>query len=173
MALPICFRDVAYFKNQFQGDLVITPGVIYYIPRAAESGNWDEVPAVAKALAGGEVFLMDTVERVVTRLQREIINAVNSRNLKQKGLWKDGQSSSELQARLDSFVSDEKASPSRENYHLLRPLRFSKHEIKNVVVRFGCLTFDTECDHHDFRIGLRSSRALRDALWEANFIRPH
>src|SRR5688500_17414083 len=32
MRLPTSFEEVAYFNNEFRGDLIITEGVIYYFP---------------------------------------------------------------------------------------------------------------------------------------------
>src|SRR5258707_13289066 len=32
MKLPISFEEVAYFKNEYRGDLIVTKGVLYYFP---------------------------------------------------------------------------------------------------------------------------------------------
>ena len=32
MKLPISFEEVAYYKNEFRGDLIVTKGVLYYFP---------------------------------------------------------------------------------------------------------------------------------------------
>src|ERR1043165_7298065 len=87
-------------------------------------------------------------------------------------LWQDGQSDEALQARLDTYITDQKNQPSQlmdYQYGLAHPMRFAAAEIKNLSLKSG-LTFDTECDTHDIGISVFDERELRQALDEGGSV---
>jgi hypothetical protein len=183
MRLPVSFDHVPYFRNQFRGDLIIATGVIYYIPHtnvAAEKlEKKDRVPDrlhLAATFLGLEGlaqlggFAVNQVLNVKERLSRPTINQPQ---LKTTGLWSDLVESPESQKQLESYVSALKQkAPTITNfeYSLPRPLRFAQDEIKNLRLGYVSLRFDTEFDSHDFSIGLRRKRLLRQALRQGGFL---
>lgn len=179
MRLPISFDHVPYFRNQFRGDLIITSGVIYYIPHtnvAAEKlEKKDRMPkklSIAAAFLGldGLAQLGGVVLNVKERLSR---STINQPQLKTTGLWSELVESPQLQKHLDSYISALKQEPpsiTNFEYSLPRPLRYAQGEIKNLRLGYVSLRFDTDYDSHDFRIGLRRKRLLRQALRQGGFL---
>lgn len=52
------------------------------------------------------------------------------------------------------------------------PTRVSENELSNMKLSLtGKLSFFAQSDNHDFNIGLRRRKRLRDALWEAGLIK--
>lgn len=176
-----------YFRNQFRGDLIIIPGVIYYFPHTNVAGEkltkkdrptdhlsfithiFGSVGLAVNALAP---LLFD----MSVSLQRFLSKSINQPKLRESGLWKGAEISSQsLQSRLDAHIAELKQRPPqllRYEYALPKPMRFAAEEIRNISVKYGKLSFNTEYDRHDFRIGFRRQRLLGDALWEAGLIHP-
>jgi hypothetical protein len=184
MRLPISFDHVPYFRNQFRGDLIITHGVIYYIPHtnvAAEKlEKKDRMPAelgIATEFLGPVGFLINLGSLALNKLLdvKEKLSrpTINQPQLKDAGFWNELVASPELQKQLDSYISTLKQQPSiltDFEYSLLKPLRFSQSKIKNLRIGFTSLRFDTEYDSHDFSIGLRRKQLLRQALQEGGLL---
>lgn len=182
MRLPVSFDDAAYFRKEYRGDLIITDGVIYYFPHTnvalkktkgsprdpidvltAFMGPTGEAIALGRALYGG-----------IPGLWRKLRGStINQPHLRRSGLWVVGASSRELQSLLDAHIASVKREPSRlvgYEYTLPKPLRFTGQEISDVCLRLGVLRFSTEFDSHDFTVGVRRARRLREALREGAFI---
>jgi hypothetical protein len=160
------FDDVSYFGDEYRGDLVITHGVIYYFPHTNVALQKEETgygAPVAFRLLIALIYLVSPVTR-------DLVSTTNQPELREMGLWRDGESSQSLQARLDAYIAGAVQAPqhSQFEYGLPRPMRFARADIKNISMRGG-LRFDTECDNHAFSIGLRRKRRLREALWEGGF----
>lgn len=167
MRLPISFDDTPYFKNEYRGDLVITRGVIYYFPHTNVSREKNERRKTTRQFSLGSLLL----DKLVV-LIKQWAATMNNPKLRESGLWKEGETSESLQARLDAYIAEVKKQPiqhTQYEYSLPKPMRFARADVKNLSVR-GSLKFDTEYDNHDFSIGFRRSKALREALWEAGFL---
>ena len=167
MTLPMSFDNVSYFGDEYRGDLIITHGVIYYFPHTnmalqkKETGYWR--PS-ALGLIG---VLLD----LISPFLRELVATTNEPDLRDVGLWRDGESSQSLQARLDAHLAEMKKQPPevlQYEYRMPKPMRFALAEIKNLSM-VGGLRFEAAYDTHDFSIGFRRKRLLRDALWEGGF----
>jgi hypothetical protein len=181
MRLPVSFDDVAYFRKEYRGDLIITHGVIYYFPhtnltleksRRHAPDPVDGVTALMGA-AGEVVVLSRALYRVARGLWRALRGpTINQPRLRSSGLWSVGASSEEMQERLDRYVEAQRKEPPRlvaYELTLPKPMRFPRGEIRDLRARLGGLTFDTEFDSHDFTVGLRRGGLLREALREGDF----
>ena len=168
MTLPVRITDVSYFDNAYRGDLIITRGVLYYFP-------WVNVALEEKQSRDNQydrLFPLSFVIQLIWGALTAYGAAHAEPRLNQLGLWQDGQTDEALQARLDAYITDQKAQPSQlmdYQYGLPHPMRFAAGEIKNLSLKSG-LRFDTECDTHDFGISMFDERELRQALAEAGFV---
>jgi hypothetical protein len=167
MSLPMTFDNVSYFGNEYRGDLIITDGVIYYFPHTnvalekKKRGN----------RATSHLGLIGIPFDLLAALTKELRTTTNKPKLREIGLWRDGESSQNLQARLDAYISEIKKQPPQlvqYEYKLPKPMRFARADIKNLSMRGG-LRFDTEYDNHDFSIGFHRRKLLREVLREGGF----
>lgn len=183
MRLPISFDDAAYFRKEYSGDLVITHGVIYYFPhtnmslkKTKKGFRLDpfDVLTAFMGVAGEIIHLSRALYRGGGGLWRQLRGpTINEPRLKGSGLWVAGASSQQMQALLDAHIASTKREPSRlvgYEFTLPKPLRFTAREVSNVRLRLGVLRFSTEFDSHDFTVGLRRARRLRESLREGTFI---
>jgi hypothetical protein len=182
MRLPVSFDDAAYFRKEYRGDLIITHGVIYYFPhtnmalektKRSRNDAIDVLTAFMGA-AGEAIALGRALHGGVGGLWRKLHGpTINQPHLKRSGLWVVGASSQEMQSLLDTHIASKKREPSRlvgYEYTLPKPLRFTAQEISNMSLRLGVLRFSTEFDSHDFTVGVRRARRLREVLREGAFI---
>lgn len=168
MALPMSFDDVSYFGNEYRGDLIITHGVIYYFPHTNVALEKKQRGYNATDSLGLIALPFD----ILGMLIKEFQTTTNKPKLRELGLWRDGETSQSLQARLDAHIAEVKKQPSQlvqYEYSLPKPMRFARADIKNLSTRGG-LRFDTEYDSHDFAVGFNRSKALREALEEGGFL---
>ena len=168
MSLPMSFDDVPYFGNEYRGDLIITHGVIYYFPHTNVALERKKRGYRATDHLGLIALPFDLLGMLI----KELRTTTNNPKLRELGLWKEGESSQSLQARLDSHIAEVKKQPSQlvqYEFTLPKPMRFPHSDIKNLSLRGG-LRFDTEYDSHDFAIGFHRSKSLREALWEGGFL---
>ena len=89
------------------------------------------------------------------------------------GLWETGISDEQLKRKADAYISalkERKRKGFAESLPL--PMRVNAEEISNLKLSLtGKLSFLAQSDNHDFNIGLRRKKRLRDALWEAGLIK--
>jgi len=177
------FYDVPYFRNQFRGDLIVTAGVLYYLPRTnvtaaryetkAGSGDYLGILSQLFGIAIGYQLIVDSIFALSSLVQRALRKKAKQTALRESGLWREGESSQELQQRLDAFIAETKREVTPlvlYEYSLPKPMRFARSEIRNLSVRRGRLCFQTEFDSHVFRIGFQRQKLLRDVLWEGGFV---
>ena len=169
MTLPLLISEVSYFDNAYRGDLIITRGVLYYLP-------WVNV-----ALEEKQKFNSGQLDRLFPlnlgiELAGAAIKALSRPNktarLEALGIWQLGQTDDAFKARLDAFIADLKTKPAPitdYEYGLPRPMRFAVAEIKNLSLTWG-LRFDTDYDTHDFNVGSFDQTELLQALKEAGFV---
>jgi hypothetical protein len=170
VSFPISFDDIPYFRNEFRGDLIITHGVIYYFPHTNVALEMKK-----KGRSQNEFIEDDLVTLPFTALLsliKEIRTTINQPKIREIGLWKDGDTSWDLQTRLDAYIVEEKKQPPKlvqYEFTLPRPMRFAQSDIKNLSVH-RWLKFETQFDSHDFAIGFHRRKILKEALWESGFI---
>lgn len=182
MKHAISFDDIPYFRNQFRGDLIVATGVLYYFPHTNVSAAKVETRDMPADLVGSVAHLFGSAGLLVglviavsdsrSTLRRALRASTNQPELRKSGLWREGEASQVLQQRLDAHISEvrQEIQPLvRYEYSLPKPMRFTSGEIRKLSVRLGSLRFETEYDTHEFRIGFRRQRSLRDALWESGF----
>ncbi len=187
LTLPVSFDDVPYFKNQFRGDLVVARGVIYYFPHTnVEAERSRKKIGPADAIDFGAQFLGTIGEFIgLFGLGKAVYNrtenfrrklrkpTINRPRLCEKGLWPVNGSRENIERLLDAYIAAEKSNPPQltdYQFSLPKPMRFSHSQVNRMRVKFGSLRFDTEFDNHDFTVGLRRQKLLREALREGEFL---
>lgn len=183
MPLPLSIDNVPTADRSIIGDLVITNTVIYFFPHTVRSGKGSlkttgslvELLTVFGEHAASIVWSWAGfgLACLIPLAKFQLQQTTNKSRLRKSGLWKAGDSSLILQMRLDAFIS-ESAQKHRSieelSSSLPMPQRFSRAAVQRMRVSMaGKLKLDTRYDTHEFRVGLRRSRLLRDALWEAGF----
>src|SRR5262249_7848039 len=159
----------------YGGDPIVTLGVLYFFPhtdlekereqymRAFSLGGLLDVGG-----AGGRGVIHQG--KVQTR------KTTNRSPLLGKGSSEMGSVSlymvqTELDARIASFRKEKR--PAAEfSSAIPGPERFTPQDVKNLSLSLtGMLKVETRYDTHDFKIGLRWKRLIRDSLWQAGFLR--
>ena len=177
MTLPMSFDDVAYYKRSFNGDIIITHGVMYYFPntklieqKEKNLQGWNRATRY-----GGLLFLIgDLVVYLGTLVGAEVKATVNQSLLRNEGLWLDKDTSQSLQARLDPHISELKREKKRAeefSSSLPLPMRFTREDIEGLSLNFmGKLVFEAHYDRHDFFVNPKRKKLLREALSEGGFL---
>lgn len=170
MSLPMTFDNVSYFGNEYRGDLVITHGIIYYFPHTNVASEKNQRREKLIDQVGLLAIPLDFLLTLANEL-RTTTNKPRHPTLQEINLWRVGESSRNLQARLDACVAEMRGQPTQlveYEYTLPKPMRFARADIRNLSTR-GRLRFDTEYDSHDFSIRFYRKKMLREALWEGGF----
>ena len=170
MVLPISFDEVSYFNNEYRGDLIVTKGVLYFIPhtrvKAArfsdELGHKetaDTIGLIGNLVPGVSVIpwvyqLVDKSVKFGKFVKRNVSPSINKPSIKGTIVWENCDSERMLDFEEDSVP---------------KPMRFTLDDIRNLKCGFK-LRFDTEYDNHDFRVSPLRRGLLRSALREAKFL---
>ena len=187
MVLPISFDDVAYYRNEFRGDLIITHGVIYYFPHTRvsaarfshEIGGKDGAEVIGAlgnlvpilSMAPHAHTVADKAVKIGKFLKRACLPSINNPHIRKLRLWSGRDSSETLQHLLDAHIERVRIDPlDFSDEAVPKPLRFSLEEVENISIGFK-LKFDAKFDTHDFRINPIRRSLLRKALKEGGFIR--
>ena len=89
----------------------------------------------------------------------------NQSPLEKAGILPEVVGSEQLQIKLNEFVEQKRReSIDIDKLGLIKPLRFSTADVKNVKLGFTFLRFDSAYDSHDFKVGLGKKKPLQDAL---------
>lgn len=186
MKLPISFEEVAYFSNEYRGDLILTKGVLYYFPHtrvvysryADELGGKDAMPLFD--LLGNLAPIFATVPwlrisadksvKVGKFLKRSLRPTTNFPRIQKLQLWRGNDTNEYLQSVLDEYIERIKKDELEfEEDSVPKPMRFSSDEIKNAA--FGLkFKFDAKYDNHDFRVNLIHRSLFKKALKESGFL---
>jgi len=185
MVLPISFDDVAYYRNEFRGDLIITHGVIYYFPHtrvsaarfSPEIGGKDGAEVIGAlgnlipilSMAPYAHTIADKAAKIGKFLRRACLPSVNSPHIRKLRLWSGRDSSETLQHILDSYIERVRSEPlDFSDEAVPKPLRFSLEEVENISIGLK-LRFDAKFDTHDFRVNPIRQSMLRKAIKESGF----
>ena len=182
--VPVSFDNVSYFRNEFRGDLIVSQGVIYFFPHtnlSAEKPKRDYHPPADLALILSPA--KDVVDLGVAVIDKLLdlrdwctMGTINQTRLKEKGLWPAEPwklASQGMQEQLDKFIMEAQKEPAplvNYQYSLPKPMRFAAAQIQSLKIRAGTLRFQSEFDSHDFAIGFRRRRRLREALRESGLM---
>lgn len=188
MKLPVSFEEVAYFNNEYRGDLIVMTGRIYYFPHTRVKyarhdndalGGRDTAEAIGLAgalvpLAGTAPFLYGVANNSVKFarfLRRAFRPSMGSPEIRKSGLWHPTLSDEKFQQILDDHIVQSRGSGSKfEDDSVPKPRRFLLEDVENLKVGMK-LTFDALYDNHDFRINLLHRGKLKAALREGGFIK--
>ncbi|HEX8457861.1 MAG TPA: hypothetical protein VF656_11235 [Pyrinomonadaceae bacterium] len=185
MNLPASFDDVPYYRKRYSGDLIVTEGVLYYFThtdveqnfideqrkRFAPSISLSNIPRNFPLILKIAIKVTSTIIWSVAYATR--IRGTNHSYLRGGELWAATDSNAELQSKLDAHISQlklQKTSSMDFSSSLPKPQRFTLAEIKNLkLTEMGRLTFDTEFDNHDFKVGIIRRGLLIKALLNGGF----
>jgi len=163
MGLPVKFRNVHYYriagKYIFAGDLFITRGALYFFPEIDLDQQRNDVaahlPHDIAILAVAGVYL-------VQRLGGSYASRVE--------FWNETVGNEEFQTKAMEYIHKLKTQRASAAFSetLPVPTRVIVSDISNMRLSWsGTLSFSAQSDTHDFNIGLRRKKSLRNALWEA------
>lgn len=186
MTLPISFDEVSYFNNEYRGDLIVTSGVLYFIPHTRvkadrfsdELGHKEMADSIGMIgnlvpVAGVIPWAYQVVDKSVKFgkfVKRTVAPTINNPRIKTAIGWNNIDPDQVLQRRLDDFVKARRAELlDFEKDSVPKPMRFVLEDVKNLKLGFK-LRFDTEYDDHDFRISPLRLSLLRSALKESRFL---
>ena len=166
MSLPIKLKGVHYYRISgrytFAGDLFIARATLYFFPEVdlekQRSDSTKYLPHNYALLVLAIVYLAQKFKSYASRNE----------------LWEEGITNERFQQKADAYISQLKTEYGHKGFgeSLPLPIRVAASEMANVKVgRSGRLSFDAQSDTHDFNIGLRRKKRLRDALWEAGLIK--
>lgn len=160
--MPIKFSNAHYYRIAgryiFGGDLFIVRGAIYFFPEVDLS---DQRNHAAEVVPHDWGLIVSTV---VYLSQKATLFASGTVDLSRKGM-----SDEQFRKDADAHIRELKAKRTYKPFAASLPLptRISAEEISGMRLSLtGRLSFSAQSDNHDFNVGLRRRRRLRDALWE-------
>ena len=164
------FAGVRY--SDFVGDLVILPHKLYFfgqkvkISKPPDEGKMMGATAGVMGVGGA---LTSMIAKGGAELD-ETVRLFERPKLNMRELWRTKATVEELQAALESFVSEAGNYRTVYSEDLPPPRCYCPQDVKNLAVSFtGKLEFDTEYDQHSFRVGLFSAGKVRKALTDCGF----
>jgi len=166
MGLPVKLGGVHYYRIAgryiFAGDLFVARRTLYFFPEVDLAEQRSESMRYLPHNLG---FLVLVIVYLAQRFRSYV-----SRN----DLWEEGISEEKFQKKADAYIAALKEERRTGASNMLPlPTRVSADEISDLKLGLmGKLSFLAQSDHHDFNIGLRRKKRLRDALWEAGLIKP-
>lgn len=183
MSLPVSFSEVSYYDDEYRGDLIVTEKAIYFFPRKRAGydkiylfgGVFDRIlnwlfKSVMMFVSG--VGLMDIVEFIKTflRFTKRSSRSGNLPQIAEIGLWREGQTSAELQRKLDNYLFSIKAADLDFSQDALpKPFGFGFSEMENISFNWR-FRFTAKFDNHDFGISPFYRKQFRTALQKAGFL---
>jgi len=186
MTIPISFDEVAYFDNEYRGNLIVTAGVLYFFPhtrvRAARFATelqgketvetigliGNVVPGLAAVPWAFQV--VDKSVKIGKFLKRSFAPTVNKAQIRKLRLWHGNESSKVLQNNLDAYLLAKRSERLEfEDDSVPKPMRFEASEMENMKFGFK-FRFDAKYDNHDFRINPIRRALFRKSLKEGGFL---
>lgn len=159
--MPTRFGNVHYYRIAgryiFSGDLFIVRGAIYFFPEVDLS---DQRIKAAEALPHD---LGMVVSVGVYLAQKVSLFASGTDDLSIKGV-SDEQFRENADARIRELKGERQGKSFTESLPL--PTRIGANEISDMRLSLtGRFSLSAQSDNHDFNVGLKRRRRLRDALW--------
>jgi hypothetical protein len=161
MGLPVKFHNVHYYRISgrytFAGDLFVARGAVYFFPEVDLAEQRRRSMEYAPHQFGLIVFA------IVYLVQR--VSSYASKN----GLWEEDISDEQFQKKARAYIEGLKVRRREKGFSESLPLPtcVSAGEISDIkLTPTGRLSFSAQSDNHDFNVGLREKKRLRDALWE-------
>ena len=164
MSLPIRVKNVRYKvagKYAYQGDMIITAGVMYYFPHTDLIQRRINRAVDAMAFAAGGLagdFIRDLGLADFDKSADPLLQAEGH--------------SLRIQEKLDAYIAELKAKRSSVTLssYLPIPLRYTTNEIKNLSLTvMGSVQFEAHYDTHFYNAGFARKKVLRTSLIEAGF----
>lgn len=170
MSKALVIRDMRYQvsgKYIYEGDFIITNGVLYYFPHTdLLQQRINRATSLASGVAGG------MVGGIIGGLGAGAI-----RGLQQSAHREDHEKALDnptiLKSRLDSVIAEikEKHSKDISANSLPLPMRYSSDEISEFSVSFfGVFSFKTKYEQHVFKTSMRYSKKIKESLSQNGFI---
>ena len=160
--MPIKFSNAHYYliagRYIFGGDLFIVRGAIYFFPEVDLSEQRNEV---AEAMPHNWGLVVSTA---VYLSQKASLFTSGTIDLSRRGM-----SDEQFRKDADTRIGELKVKRTHKGFaeSLPLPTCIRADELSGMrLSRTGRLSFSAQSDNHDFNVGLRRRRHLRDALWQ-------
>lgn len=161
MSLPVKFHNVQYYRISgrytFAGDLFIARGAIYFFPEVdlaeRRRKSLEYVPHHFGLVVLVIVYLVQKMRSYASRHE----------------LLEEGMTDEQFQKRADAYIEALKEERRDKGFSASLPLptRVGAGELSGIKLSpTGRFSFSAQSDIHDFKIGLRRKKRLREALWE-------
>jgi hypothetical protein len=160
--LPLLLKHVRY-ENMYEGDLIVTHDVIYYLPHIDLSEKKKDIAGKWLSRAAGRGLL----ERWIITSVLSSDQASAYPNFSEVKFRETGITCEEVKAKLDLFISELKQNRKASDFSTSQPIpfRFQKDEISQVsLTAFGVLSFMASFDRHTFNFNSARSLELYDYL---------
>jgi hypothetical protein len=165
MPLPVKLRNVYYYriagKYIFAGDLFITRDKLYFFP---EVDLEEQRAEISNKLPFHDLRIAAEMVMYVTQKFGSYTSSTH--------FWQPNITNDQFQFHATQCVEQKKAAKRGDTSGKLLPAPtvVTAKEVSNLKLGLaGVLSFSAQSDTHDFKIGLRRKRSVRDALWEAGF----
>jgi hypothetical protein len=170
MSLPVLIYGVSYKvagSYAFKGTLVLTEGVIYYVPlKHLRKTKPPDIEGM-----GANIMLSEVGFSGAAKSLDDSIRLFSRPTLDLKNVWSLKPSDEELKGILDAYIDELKKHSSYSSDDLPAPSRYSPAMVTNLMLStMGRLKFDTEYEDHIFKIGVIRKNKLRAALTESGFM---
>jgi hypothetical protein len=179
MNLPTSISKIPYYKisskYSYEGELVITQGVLYFFPFVDLQDKRQEKSVgllLGGCVFGPLIYLLSLLLLLPFKFMGNFFKQLplSSSKVRKQGLWVEGDSSESLQRKLDKHIEQIKEKKLLSSSSLPVPGRFNNDEIFNLKVSpMGNLSLNTRHDKHDFKIGTLRKAAVIEALKIAGF----
>lgn len=170
MPLPAKFTNTHYYlitgQYTYAGDLVVIPQTLYFFPQADLEAERNKRSRVAGhfGLAGFALAYLAT----------SLIQTGYGSYVEKHGLWRPGITAEQFRSIADEHIERVKADRTTATFseHLPYPTRMGAKEMsQHRLGATGTLSFHGQSDVHDFKVGLRRKKQLREALWESGIVK--
>jgi len=175
MSLPIHISRVRYKvagSYAFRGSLIVTKGVIYFVP-LKQLGK-TKPPDVEGAMFRQAVGSFGLVGKAVLAAGDPLDDSISlfaRPNVNLKQIFWDKPSDEALRSKLDAYIEAMRRHVSYSSDDLPPPRRYPKETVRDLALSFiGTLSFNTEFDDHVFSVGILKKNKLRQALIESGFM---
>jgi hypothetical protein len=165
MSLPIKLRNVYYYriagKYIFAGDLFISRDRLHFFP---EVDLEEQRAKVANQMPLHDLVILAEIVMYVSQKFGSYTSST--------AFWNPNLPNDQFQSYATMYVEQKKSEKKSDRSGKLLPVPtvVAPKEVSNLKLSLaGVLSFSAQSDSHDFKIGPRRKRLLRDALWESGF----
>jgi hypothetical protein len=170
MPLPVKFTNTLYYQilgqYTYAGDLVLVPRTLYFFPQVDLEAERNKRSQVGRhfGIAGF----------ALTYIAATAIKTGYGSYLENHGLWGPGITAEQFRQLADAHIAQVRSERTTATFseHLPFPTCIQVDEISQAKTgATGTLSFYAQSDNHDFKVGFRRKKQLRDALGESGVVK--